>query len=90
MLLSGSDRFVAFGQLTAVFALTLGVAGSARRLGLPPRQAAYGALLVPLFPVVLVQSWTGFTDIVFAAFLVAVMYPLGYALYRRDRRRGVA
>ena len=25
-----------------------------------------------------------------AAFLVGVMYPLGYALYRRDRRRGVA
>jgi hypothetical protein len=74
MLLSGSDRFVALGQFTAVFALTLGVAGVARRLGLPPRQAAYGALLVPLFPVVLVQSWTGFTDIVFAAFLVAAVF----------------
>ena len=74
MVLSGSDRFVALGQFTAVLALTLGVAGVARRLGLPPRQAAYGALLVPFFPVVLVQSWTGFTDIVFAAFLVAAVY----------------
>lgn len=74
MLLSHSDRFVALGQFTAVFAVTLGVAGIGRRIGLVPRQAAFGALLVPFFPVVLVQSWTGFTDIVFAAFLVAACY----------------
>ena len=74
MLLSHSDRFVALGQFTAVFALALGVAGVGRRIGLVPRQAAFGALLVPFFPVVLAQSWTGFTDIVFAAFLVAACY----------------
>jgi hypothetical protein len=74
MLLSGGDRFVALGQYVAVFALALAVAGIARRIGLPPREALFGALLVPLLPLVLLQSWTGFTDVVFASFLVAAAY----------------
>lgn len=74
MLLSGGDRFVALGQFAAVFALALAVAGIARRIGLPPREALFGALLVPLLPLVLLQSWSGFTDVVFASFLVAAAY----------------
>ena len=80
MVLSESERFVAVGQFAAVFALALGVVGIGRRIGMPGRQAAFGALLVPLLPIVLVQSWTGFTDVVFASFLVAaVFFALGSA-----------
>ena len=74
MLLSGGDRFVALGQYAAVFALALAVAGIARRIGLSLREALFGALLVPLLPVVLLQSWSGFTDVVFASFLVVAAY----------------
>ena len=82
MVLSGTERYVAVGQLSAVLALALGIAGIGRRLGLPPREAVFGALLVPLLPVVLVQSWTGLTDLVFSAFVVAAVYfALGRARY---------
>jgi hypothetical protein len=74
MILSGSDRFVALGQFTSVFALSAGVAGIGARVGFRGRDAAFGALLVPFIPVVLLQSWTGFTDLVFASFLVAAAY----------------
>jgi hypothetical protein len=74
MILSGSDRFVALGQFASAFALSIAVAGIGARVGLRRRDAAFGALLVPLLPVVLVQSWTGFTDLVFASFLVAGAY----------------
>jgi hypothetical protein len=74
MILSGSDRFVALGQFTAVFALSVAVAGIGSRVGLRRRDAVFGALLVPLLPVVLVQSWTAYTDLVFAAFLVVGAY----------------
>ena len=74
MVVSGSDRFAALGQFLAVGALAVAVFGVGRRIGLPGRRAAFGALLVPLLPVVLVQSWTGFTDLVFASFLVAAVY----------------
>ena len=74
MVLSGSDRFVATGQFMSVFALVLGAAGIGARMGLSRRDAMFGALLLPFVPVVLVQSWTGFTDLVFASFLVAATY----------------
>ena len=74
MILSDSDRFVALGQFVSVFALSTAVAGIGARVGLQRRDAAFGALLVPFVPVVLAQSWTGYTDLVFASFLVAGAY----------------
>ena len=74
MVVSDSERYAALPQFLAVGALLVAVFGVARRIGLPGRQAAFGALLVPLLPVVLVQSWTGFTDLVLASFLVAAVY----------------
>ena len=82
MVLTGGDRFVALGQWTAVPALMAGTYGVSRRLGLSARGAAFGALLVPSLPVVLVQSWSALTDVVFASFLVAAVF---FALGRRQR-----
>ena len=74
IVISGTDRFAALRQFVAVGALVIAVLGIGGRIGLQGRQAAFGALLVPLLPVVLVQSWTGFTDLVFASFLVSAVY----------------
>ena len=82
--LSGTDRFVGLTQWFAVLALTLATFGVARRIGLDRRSALWGASLVPLIPIVLAQSWTSFTDLVFGSFAVTAVIsgsePLGVEL----------
>jgi hypothetical protein len=80
MVLSGSDRYVALGQLTAVVALALGAYALGRRIGLDPRGALFGALIVPTLPVVVLQSWTAGNDVVAGSFVVAAaVFVLGRA-----------
>ena len=64
MVLAGSARYVALGQLTAVAALSLGAYCLGRRVGLGPRGALFGALVVPTLPVITLQSWTAGNDLV--------------------------
>ena len=80
MILSGSDRYVALGQLSAVAALALGAFALARRIGLDGRASLFGALIVPTLPVITLQSWTGGNDVVAGAFVVAAaVFVLGRA-----------
>ena len=80
MVLSGGDRYVALGQLTAVVALALGAYALGRRIGLDPRGALFGALIVPTLPVIVLQSWTAGNDVVAASFVVAAaVFVLGRA-----------
>ena len=74
MTLSGNDQATGLTQWLAVFALALATFGVGRRIGLDHRSALWGASLVILFPVVVTQSWSAFTDIVFASFAVAAVY----------------
>ena len=74
MTLSGSDQVTGLPQWLAVPTLALGTYGISRRIGLDRRSALWGASLVPVFPVVTTQSWSAFTDIVFASFAVAAVY----------------
>jgi hypothetical protein len=74
MVLSGSDRYVALGQLSAVAALALGAFALARRIGLDGRASLFGALIVPTLPVITLQSWTGGNDVVVASFVVAAAF----------------
>jgi hypothetical protein len=74
LVLTASERYVALTQWLAVFALALGTYGVGRRIGLDRRPALWGAALVPTFPVVLTQTWSAFTDIVFASFAVSGVY----------------
>ena len=78
MVLAGSARYVALGQLTAVAALSLGAFCLGRRVGLPPRGALFGALVAPTLPVIILQSWTAGNDLVLGAFVVlACVFALG-------------
>jgi hypothetical protein len=61
MLLSGSDRYVAIGQLTAYAALAVGVAGLARRIGLSVRESLFAALAFSTLPVLALQASGGLT-----------------------------
>ena len=54
--------------------LALATYGVGRRIELDRRSALWGASLVIVFPVVITQSWSAFTDIVFASFAVAAVY----------------
>jgi len=74
MTLSGSDQLTGIPQWLAVPALALATYGVARRIGLGLQAALWAASLVPVFPVVVTQSWSAFTDIVFASFAVAAVY----------------
>ena len=74
MLLSGSQRFVGLVQLGAAIVCALAAAGLARRAGLGPAPAAFGALVLLTLPVVTTQAWTGLNDLVVAAFLLAATY----------------
>jgi hypothetical protein len=78
MAASGGDRLVALPQLSALVVLVLGVAGIARRIGLSPRAAVFGALIFATLPIVAVQAPTTYNDLVVASFLVA----FGYAALR--------
>ena len=78
MLLSGSLRWVGFPQLGALVACVLSVYGIGRRLGLEPRQAAFGAFLVPTLPVVALQAPTALNDLLVATLVaVATFFALG-------------
>jgi 4-amino-4-deoxy-L-arabinose transferase-like glycosyltransferase len=72
--LSGSERYVGLTQWAAVWMLAAGTFGVARRIGLKPPAALWSAALVPTLPVVLAQSWSAFTDVVFASFAVSAVY----------------
>jgi hypothetical protein len=74
MLLAGSDRYVALPQLAAYVALLISVAGLGRRARLDTREALFGALLLGLLPVVLVQASTALNDAVVASFLTTAAY----------------
>jgi hypothetical protein len=74
LVLTGTERFVELTQWLSVFALALATYGIGRRVGLGRRPALWGASLVPTFPVVLTQSWSAFTDIVFGSFAVCAVY----------------
>ena len=74
MTLTGSDQATGLAQWFAVFMLALATFGVGRRIGLDQRSALWGASLVIVFPVVVTQSWSAFTDIVFASFAVAAVY----------------
>ena len=74
MTLSGSDQLTGIPQWLAVPALALATYGVARRIGLALQAALWAASLVPVFPVVVTQSWSAFTDIVFASFAVVAVY----------------
>ena len=58
-------------QLSAAFACVAGVFAFARRLALNRLEAAFGALLFFLLPIVLLQASTTKNDLVVASFLVA-------------------
>jgi hypothetical protein len=73
MLLSGNDRYVALPQLAAYGALVLSVAGLARRIGLSPREATFGALVFATLPIAAVQASSALNDLVVASFLVAAV-----------------
>ena len=72
--LSGTDKFSGLTQWLAVPMLALAVYGVGRRAGLDRRPALWSASLIPLFPVVITQSWAAFTDLVFSSFAVAGVY----------------
>jgi len=74
MILGRTERFAGFVQLAALLATMVAVAGIARRIGLPVRQAMFGALLFATLPVVILQSATALNDLVFGAFLACCAY----------------
>lgn len=72
--LSGTDQFAGLVQWVAIPMLALASYGLGRRIGLQRRPALWSASLVPMFPVVITQSWSAFTDLVFSSFTVAAVY----------------
>jgi hypothetical protein len=74
MVLDQGERFVAAPQLLAVPASALATLGLARRVGLDPRAATFGALCVGLLPLVLLQASTAMNDVVPAAFAAVATY----------------
>lgn len=76
--LAGNDRYVALPQLFAYVALVLCAVALARRIGLPLREALFGALLFATLPVVVLQASGALNDLVVASFLgIAVLFSLG-------------
>ncbi len=69
--LTRDERFAGFVQLGSALACVLGIAALARRLGLAPHEAAFGALLFLTLPIVVLQASTTQNDLVVAALLVA-------------------
>ncbi|HEU0303244.1 MAG TPA: hypothetical protein VFR32_01555 [Gaiellaceae bacterium] len=74
MVLEGSERFASLFQLLALLATVLAVFGIARRLGLTPRQAAFGAVILASLPVVALQASTPLNDLVVCSYVVAAVY----------------
>ena len=78
LVLAGGERFVWLVQLAAVAALTLSAFALARRVGISPSSALFGAMIVPALPVVATQAITGYNDLVAASFVVsATVFVLG-------------
>jgi hypothetical protein len=73
IVLPRSERFAALPQYVALWTGLLAVALVARRLGLPRRAAAYGALVFATLPIVLVQGAAVLNDVVVASFLLAAV-----------------
>jgi hypothetical protein len=71
MLLSGSLRWVSLVQVAALGVTMVAIHGTAGRIGLDRRAAAFGALLYPTLPVVALQAPIAKNDLVVGA-LVAV------------------
>jgi hypothetical protein len=72
------EALAATVQLTAALACSVGVWALSRRLGLRATEAAFGALLFFLTPIVILQSSTPKNDLVVASFLVvAAVFLLG-------------
>ena len=67
MLTAGSDRFVGLVQVAALVATTVAVLGIGRRIGLSPRAALFGSLLVPTLPVFALQAPTALNDLTVAS-----------------------
>jgi hypothetical protein len=74
MVLSEGDRYVGLVQLVASLAAGVAVAGIARRLGLGPAAAAFGALVFATSTLVVLQGPTALNDLVVAALLVICAY----------------
>jgi hypothetical protein len=78
LLLYRSDRFVAWFQLLCLPLASLAIAGTARRIGLDRRAAAYGALLFVFFPAIAFQAPTAYVDLALVtAFMAAAYFALG-------------
>jgi len=74
MLLSGGDRYVTLVQLLALLVTCVAILGTAHRLGLGTREAAFGALAFSTFTVIALQTPTALNDLVVASLLVAAAY----------------
>jgi len=74
MLLGENDRFVWLPGLAAVLALLLGIFGIARRAGLSPPEALFGALIFACLPLVVLHASTALNDLVVASFFVAATF----------------
>ena len=78
MLLAETDRYTALFQVLCLPVGALAVAGVARRIGLEPRAALFGALLYATFPIVALQAPTALNDLAVAtALVVACHFALG-------------
>ena len=71
LVLAGDERFIWLLQLSAVGSLALAAFALARRVGMTPSAALFGALLVPALPVIATQAISGYNDLVAASFVVA-------------------
>ena len=74
MVLGRSERFTGFVQLASLGATMVAIGGIARRVGLGPRQALFGALVFATLPVVSLQAATALNDLVFCALLACSAY----------------
>ena len=78
LLLYRSDRFVTWFQLLCLPLAALAIAGTAVRIGLDRRAAAYGALLFVFFPAIAFQAPTAYVDLALVtAFMTAAYFALG-------------
>jgi hypothetical protein len=76
------ETMVGFVQLFAALACGVGVLALARRLGLSPVEAAFGALLFLTLPIVVLQASVAKNDLVLASLLLAA------AVFILGRSRG--
>jgi 4-amino-4-deoxy-L-arabinose transferase-like glycosyltransferase len=74
MVLGRTERFAGFVQLASLGATMIAIGGIARRIGLAPRQAVFGALVFATLPVVVLQASTSLNDLVLCAFLSVAVY----------------